>query len=53
MKAERKDANRAYAEAQAAQAEAKLARAEASLACQRDEEMETMLGGLRDHLDKA
>jgi hypothetical protein len=30
---ERRDANRAYAEAQAAQAEAKLVRAEGSLAC--------------------
>jgi vacuolar-type H+-ATPase subunit D/Vma8 len=45
---ERKDANRACAEAQAAQAEAKLARAEASLARQRDEKMETRLCGLRD-----
>jgi hypothetical protein len=50
---ERKDANRACAEAQAAQAEAKLARAEAILARQRAEEMETRLGGLRDRLDKA
>jgi hypothetical protein len=50
---ERKDANRAYIEAQAAQAEAKLARAEASLARQRAEEMETSFGGLRDRLDKA
>ena len=49
---ERKDANRACAEAQAAQAEAKLARAEASLARQRVEEMETRLCGLRDRLDK-
>jgi hypothetical protein len=49
---ERKDANRACAEAQAAQAEAKLARAEASLACQRAEEMETRLCGLHDCLDK-
>jgi hypothetical protein len=50
---ERKDANRAYAEAQAAQAEAKLARAEASLVRQRAEEMEARLCGLRDRLDKA
>jgi hypothetical protein len=50
---ERKDANRACAEAQAAQAEAKLARAEASLACQRVEEVETRLCGMRDRLDKA
>ena len=49
---ERKDANRACAEAQAAQAEAKLGRAEASLARQRAEEMETRLAGLRDRLDK-
>jgi hypothetical protein len=49
---ERKDANRACAEAQAAQAEAKLARAEASLACQHVEEMETRLCGLRDRQDK-
>jgi chromosome segregation ATPase len=50
---ERKDTNRACAEAQAAQAEAKLARAEASLARQRAEEMETRFCGLRDRLDKA
>jgi hypothetical protein len=49
---ERKDANRACAEAQATQAESKLARAEASLARQRAEEMEMRLCGLRDHLDK-
>jgi predicted nuclease with TOPRIM domain len=49
---ERKDANRACAEAQAAQVEAKLVRAEASLARQRAEEMETRLYGLRDRLDK-
>jgi hypothetical protein len=52
LAAERKDANKACAEAQAAQAEAKLARAEASLARQRAKEMETRLYGLRDHLDK-
>ena len=52
MAEERKDANRAYAEAQAAQAEAKLARAEASLARQRAEEMETRLCSLHDRLDK-
>jgi uncharacterized protein (DUF3084 family) len=50
---ERKDANRACAEAQAAQTEAKLARAEASLARQRAEEVETSYSSLRDHLDKA
>jgi hypothetical protein len=49
---ERRDANRACAEAQAAQAKAKLARAKGSLARQRVEEMETRLGGLRDRLDK-
>jgi hypothetical protein len=49
---ERRDANRACAEAQSTQAEAKLARAEASLARQRAEEMETRLGSLRDRLDK-
>jgi hypothetical protein len=49
---ERRDANRACAEALAAQAEAKLARAEASLACQRAEEMETRLCGLRNRQDK-
>jgi hypothetical protein len=49
---ERKDANRACAEAQAAQVEAKLAWAEASLACQHTKEMETRLCGLRDRLDK-
>jgi chromosome segregation ATPase len=38
LAAERKDANRACAEAQVALAEAKLARAEASLALQRAEE---------------
>jgi thioesterase domain-containing protein len=53
LAAERKDANRACAEAQAAQAEAKLARTEDSLTRQRVEEMETRLGGLRDRLDKA
>jgi hypothetical protein len=49
---ERRDTNRACAEAQAAQAEAKLALAEGILARQRAEEMETRLGGLRDRLDK-
>ena len=49
---ERRDANKACAEAQSAQAEAKLARAEASLARQRAEEMETRLGSLRDRLAK-
>jgi chromosome segregation ATPase len=49
---ERRDANKAFAEALSAQAEAKLAQAEASLARQRAKEMETRLGGLRDRLDK-
>jgi hypothetical protein len=52
---ERRDINRACAEAQAAQAaqaEAKLARTEGSLAHQRTKEMEMRLGGLRDRLDK-
>jgi hypothetical protein len=53
LAAERKDANRACAEAQAAQAEAKLARVEANLNRQRAEEMETRLCGLRDRLNKA
>jgi hypothetical protein len=43
---ERRDANKACAEAQAAQAEAKLVRAEGSLARQSGEEMETRLGDL-------
>jgi hypothetical protein len=50
---ERRDANKACAEAQSAQAEAKLVRAEeASLAHQRAEEMETRLSSPRDRLDK-
>jgi hypothetical protein len=49
---ERRDTNRACAEAQAAQAEAKLVRAEGSLARQRVEEMEMRLDSLRDCLDK-
>jgi uncharacterized protein (DUF3084 family) len=53
LAAERKDTNRACAEAQAAQTEAKLARAEASLARQRAKELETSLSSLRDRLDKA
>jgi hypothetical protein len=43
LAAERKDANRACA---SAQAEVKLARVEASLACQRAEELETSLSSL-------
>jgi hypothetical protein len=49
---ERRDANKACAEAQSAQAEAKLARAEASPARQRAKELETRLGSLCDRLDK-
>jgi methylthioribose-1-phosphate isomerase len=49
---ERRDVNKAIAEAQAAQAEAKLARAEASLARQRAEELEATLNSLRNHMDK-
>jgi DNA repair exonuclease SbcCD ATPase subunit len=49
---ERRDANKACAEAQSAQAEAKLAWVEASLTRQRAEEMETRLSSLRDRLDK-
>jgi phage shock protein A len=49
---ERRDTNKACAEAQSAQAEAKVARVEASLARQRAEEMETRLGSLCDRLDK-
>jgi hypothetical protein len=45
---ERRDTNKACAEAQSTQAEAKLARAEASLARQCTKEMETRLGSLRD-----
>jgi hypothetical protein len=49
---ERRDTNKACAEAQSTQAEAKLARAEASLARERAEEIETRLGSLRDRLKK-
>ena len=48
LAAERRNANRACAEAQAAQTEAKLARAEASLTHQRAEEFEARLISLRD-----
>jgi outer membrane murein-binding lipoprotein Lpp len=50
---ERRDTNKAITDTQAAQADAKLARAEASLACQRAEELEARLGGLRNRVDKA
>jgi predicted nuclease with TOPRIM domain len=49
---ERRDANKACAEAQSTQDEVKLAPAEASLTRQRAEEMETRLGSMRDRLDK-
>ena len=52
MAEERRDVNKAIAEAQAAQAEAKLARAEASLARQRAEELEKRLSALRNRVDK-
>jgi chromosome segregation ATPase len=49
---ERRDANKAIADAQAAQAEVKLTRAEASLARQRAEELEARLNSLRNRVDK-
>jgi chromosome segregation ATPase len=49
---ERRDVNKAIADAQAAQAEAKLARVEASLARQRVEELEARLNSLRNRVDK-
>jgi predicted secreted Zn-dependent protease len=49
---ERRDANKAIADAQAAQAKAKLAWAEASLARQRAEELEARLNSLRNRVDK-
>jgi hypothetical protein len=50
---ERREANKAIADAQAAQAEAKLERAEGSLARQRAEELEARLNALRSRVDKA
>jgi hypothetical protein len=56
---ERREANKAIADAQAAQAaqatqtEAKVARAEGSLACQWAEELEARLNALRNCVDKA
>jgi hypothetical protein len=50
---ERREANKAIADAQAAQAEAKLARAEGSLVRQRAEELEARLNALRNRVDKA
>jgi hypothetical protein len=53
LAAEKEDADKACAEAQAARAEAKLARAEASLALQRAAKAEANHRSLRGHLDKA
>ena len=50
---ERREANKAIADAQAAQAEAKVARAEGSLTRQRAEELEVRFDALRNHVDKA
>jgi hypothetical protein len=50
---EKREANKAIADAQVAQAEAKLARAEGSLARQRAEELEARLNSLRNRVDKA
>jgi hypothetical protein len=49
---ERREANKAFADAQAAQTDAKLARAEGSLACQRAEDLEARLNSLRNRVDK-
>jgi chromosome segregation ATPase len=50
---ERREVNKAIADAQAAQAEAKLARVEGSLVRQRAEELEARLNALRNRVDKA
>jgi hypothetical protein len=50
---ERREANKAIADAQATQAEAKVARAKGSLAHQGAEELEERFNGLRGHVDKA
>jgi hypothetical protein len=50
---ERREANKAIADAQAAQAEAKLAGAEGNLARQLAEELEARLAALRSRVDKA
>jgi hypothetical protein len=50
---ERREANKAIADAQAAQTEAKVARAEGSLARQWAEELEARLNALRNRVDKA
>jgi hypothetical protein len=49
---ERRDANKAIADAQATQADAKLARAKASLARQHAEELEARLNSLGNRVDK-
>jgi hypothetical protein len=50
---ERREANKAIANAQAAQTEAKVAQAEGSLARQHTEELEAKFNGLRSRVDKA
>jgi hypothetical protein len=50
---ERREANKAIADAQAAQAEAKVARVKVILARQRAEELEARLNALRNRMDKA
>jgi hypothetical protein len=50
---ERREANKAIADAQATQDEAKVARAKGSLARQRAEELEARLNALRNRVDKA
>jgi chromosome segregation ATPase len=50
---ERREANKAIADAHAVQAEAKVARAEGSLARQRTEELEARLNALCNRVDKA
>jgi hypothetical protein len=49
---ERREANKAIADAQAAQADAKLAWVENSLACQHAEDLEARLNSLRNRVDK-
>jgi chromosome segregation ATPase len=50
---ERREANKAIANAQATQAEAKVARSEGSLARQRAEELEARFNALHNRVDKA
>jgi DNA repair exonuclease SbcCD ATPase subunit len=49
---ERREADKAIADAQVAHAEAKVARAKDSLACQRAEELEARFNALRIRVDK-